>query len=75
MQVTDTRVDQFDLWFGSLKKGDAGLLIVPDYYEGREEVSGLAKFEQCEQVDRMTVLLEDTPVHRFGFYNCVGYRE
>lgn len=75
VQVTDARVDQFDLWFGSLKKGDAGLLIVPDYYEGREEVSGLAKFEQCEQVDRMTVLLEDTPVHRFGFYNCVGYRE
>ncbi len=74
VQVTDSRVDQFDLWFGSLQKGGAGLLIVPDYFEGREEVSGLAKFEQCEPLDRMTVLLRDTAVHRFSFYNCVGYR-
>lgn len=74
VQVTDARVDQFDLWFGSPQQGDGGLLIVPDYYEGRKEVSGLAKFERCEQVDRMTVLLGDAPVHRFSFYNCDGYR-
>lgn len=74
VQVTDKRVDQFDLWFGSPQKGDKGLLIVPDYYEGRMETSGLGKFDHCEQVDRMTVLLRDTPVHRFSFYNCVGYR-
>ncbi len=74
VQVTDTRFDQFDLWFGSPKKGDAGLLIVPDYYEGRGEVSGLDKFEQCEMLERMTVQLRDIDVHRFSFYNCVGYR-
>lgn len=74
VQVTDRRVDQFDLWFGTPQKGDAGLLIVPDYYEGREQVSGLAKFEQCKPVDRMTVSLGATPVHRFSFYDCTGYR-
>lgn len=74
VQVTDTRVDQFDLWFGTPPGGAEGLLIVPDYYEGRPEVSGLAKFERCVEVDSMIVSLGDTPVHRFSFHNCVGYR-
>lgn len=74
VQVSDSRVDQFDLWFGSPQKGDTGLLIVPDYYEGRGEFSGLAKFEHCDLLDVMTVQLKGTDVHRFSFYNCVGYR-
>lgn len=73
VQVTDTRVDQFDLWFGSLQQGDAGLLIVPDYYQGREKISGMAKFEQCESIDHLTVMLGARAVHRFSYYNCVGY--
>jgi 4-amino-4-deoxy-L-arabinose transferase-like glycosyltransferase len=74
VQVTDARVDQFDLWFGSPQRGDSGLLIVPDYYEGREQVSGLAKFERCELAEQLTVPLGETPVHRFSFYDCMGYR-
>ena len=74
VQVTDTRVDQFDLWFGSLQQGDSGLLIVPDYYQGREAISGLAKFEQCKSVEQLTVMLGERAVHRFSYYECVGYR-
>lgn len=73
VQVTDTRVDQFDLWFGQLQKGGGGVLIVPEYYQGRGDVSGVAKFEQCEPLDQLTVLLRDNAVHRFSFYNCAGY--
>jgi 4-amino-4-deoxy-L-arabinose transferase-like glycosyltransferase len=74
VQVTDRRFDQFDLWFGTPKKGSGGVLLVPDYYEGRDNVSGLGKFGQCRRMDSMTVLLRDTPVQHFSFYNCMDYR-
>jgi 4-amino-4-deoxy-L-arabinose transferase-like glycosyltransferase len=74
VQVTDTRFDQFDLWFASPEEGGDGVLLVPDYYEGRDDVSGVGKFRQCSRLDSMTVLLGETPVQHFSFYNCIGYR-
>jgi len=74
VQVTDQRVDQFDLWFGTPQKGSGGVLLVPDYYKGRDNISGLGKFTQCQRMDSLTVLLGDTPVQQFSYYNCTGYR-
>jgi len=72
--VTDRRFDQSDIWYGTPKKGSGGVLLVPDYYEGRDRVSGLGKFAQCQRMDSMTVLLGATPVQHFSFYNCMDYR-
>lgn len=72
--VTDHRFDQFDLWFGTPKQGSDGILLVPDYYEGRDKISGKGKFEQCQRMDSLTVLLGDTPVQHFSYYQCMGYR-
>jgi len=72
--VTDHRFDQFDLWFGSPRQGSNGILLVPDYYEGRDNISGKGKFNQCQRMDSLTVLLGDTPVQHFSFYQCMGYR-
>jgi 4-amino-4-deoxy-L-arabinose transferase-like glycosyltransferase len=74
VQVTDRRFDQFDIWFGTPQKGSGGVLLVPDYYEGRKRVSGIGKFRQCRRMDSMKVLLGETPVQHFNFYNCIGYR-
>ncbi len=63
----------FDLWFDSPQPGASGVLIVPDYYMGRERVSGLAKFEQCRELDRLDYTLHDRPVHSFHYYYCQGY--
>lgn len=71
--VTDSRFDQFDLWYGSPQPGEGGLLIVPDYYEGRARFSGLAHFDQCQLVDELQVPLHGTAIHRFTYYRCNGY--
>lgn len=72
--VADGRYDQFDLWYGSPAAGDHGILIVPDNYAGRPEVSGEARFAQCQQVDEQAREMNGNPVHRFKFYECSGYR-
>lgn len=71
--VTDSRFDQFDLWFGSAERGSAGILIVPDNYHGHSETSGRAQFETCTLADTLTVRQDRTPVHTFRFYRCQGY--
>ncbi len=71
--VTDSRYDQFDLWYGSPQAGGGGVLIVPDYYEGRDNASGIARFEQCQPLDELVVALAETPVHRFTYYRCNGF--
>lgn len=72
--VADDRYDQFDLWSGSPAAGEGGVLIIPDNYEGRPDVSGMARFERCELLDVKAKVVNDTPVHRFSFYECSGYR-
>jgi len=74
VQVTDARFDQFDLWFGTPAPGSDGVLLVPDYYEGRDRISGKGKFNQCQRMDSLTVLLGDKPVQHFSYYHCMGYR-
>jgi len=71
--VIDDRYDQFDLWGGNMRQGEGGLLIVPDYYEGRDRISGLARFDECRPLDALEVELHGTPVHRFTYYRCNGY--
>ncbi len=73
VKVADTRYDQFDLWYGSPSKTDTGLLIVPDYLQGRDKLNGIGRFKHCTQQDEMTFMLADKPVHNFNYYLCRGY--
>lgn len=73
VRVADDRYDQFDLWYGSLDATDSALLIVPDYLQGREKLSGVARFDQCSELEQFEFRLRDKPVHRFNYYLCRGY--
>ncbi len=73
VKVADDRYDQFDLWYGSPNTTDAALLIVPDYLQGRDRLSGVARFDQCAEQDQFEFRLRDKPVHRFNYYLCRGY--
>ena len=73
VKVTDTRFDQFDLWYGTPQQGDGGVLIVPDYLAGRDRDNGRARFEQCSLIDEHDFLLGDTPVHKFSYFRCSGF--
>ena len=72
--VADDRIDQFDLWYGSPVKGEGGILIVPDNYESRPDVSGTALFDKCVLLGELNKKLDAKTVHRFSFYDCNGYR-
>lgn len=74
VMVADDRYDQFDLWYGSPAVGEGGVLIVPDNYENRTDVSGIARFTLCELLDQKAKVVNGKPVHRFSFYECSGYR-
>ncbi len=74
VQVTDTRYDQFDLWYDSPRPGQGGLLVVPDYLRGRPEANGQAWFEACDPLETLTVARAGRPVHDFDFFACRGYR-
>lgn len=75
VQVTDTRFDQFDLWFGSPAEGAHGVLVVPQRYVDRPRASGVSRFAHCEPLDALRWMLGDAPVHTFRFLHCRGYRE
>ncbi len=73
VKVTDSRFDQFDLWYGTPRQGDGGVLIVPSYLAGRDRDNGRARFEKCSLIDEQEVLLDDTPVHKFSYFRCSGF--
>lgn len=75
VQVTDTRFDQSDLWYGSPAPGTDGIVIVPWKYRNRPDVSGIGKFEECRLGEELPVLLQDKPVTTYFLYTCHGYLE
>lgn len=75
VQVIDRRFDQFDLWFGSPRPGDGGVLILPERFHEKTGGNGLDKFAHCEERDRFSMTLGATEVHDFLLYECNGYIE
>ncbi len=74
VQVTDTRFGQSDIWYGIPEKGARGIVVVPPKYRDRPQTSGIAKFEHCEQKDKLEIILHDKPATTYLFYACTGYR-
>ncbi len=70
VQVLDQRFDQFDLWFGSPRKGTRGILVTPSYYQGK---SGARYFADCTERESLPILLNGRPAVTFRFFDCEGY--
>jgi len=73
VQVTDTRFDQFDLWYGTPRSGTDGVLVVPDYMlkAGRRM---LGHFDACREAEPYRVVRAGQTVVTFHFYLCRDYR-
>ncbi|HJV96466.1 MAG TPA: glycosyltransferase family 39 protein, partial [Albitalea sp.] len=73
VQVTDTRFDQFDLWFGTPAPGTDGVLVVPDVMlkAGRRV---LALFAECREAEPLPIVAGGKVVVTFHFYLCRDYR-
>jgi 4-amino-4-deoxy-L-arabinose transferase-like glycosyltransferase len=73
VQVTDTRFDQFDLWFGTPRVGTDGVLVVPDtMLKTGHRV--LTRFEACRETEPYSVVRGGRPVVTYYFYLCRDYR-
>jgi 4-amino-4-deoxy-L-arabinose transferase-like glycosyltransferase len=74
VKVLDSRFDQFDLWFGSAKLGDSGLLLLNADHKGfKYEV--LNSFKSCNLVDELEVKIESSYVNYFKLYRCHHYMD
>jgi 4-amino-4-deoxy-L-arabinose transferase-like glycosyltransferase len=72
VKVLDSRFDQFDLWFGSAKVGDSGILLLHADRKGfKEEL--LKQFVRCEIRDKLEVKIESSYVNYFKLYRCDHY--
>jgi 4-amino-4-deoxy-L-arabinose transferase-like glycosyltransferase len=73
VQVTDTRFDQFDLWFGTPAPGTDGVLVVPDYMlkTGRRM---LGQFDACREAEPYRVVRSGQTVVTYYFFLCRDYR-
>lgn len=74
VKVLDTRVDQFDLWFGAMQAGEGGYLILPrekDKFENKL----LLNFADCEFVfDHQVESPQHIQINEFKVYRCHGYQ-
>ena len=74
VQVTDSRFDQSDLWYGSPEPGDRGIVVVPEYYWDRPETAGFGKFNRCAEPVQVEAMLGGVPASRYRLYACEDYR-
>ena len=73
VQVTDTRFDQFDLWFGTPAPGTHGVLVAPDVM--RKTARRIqARFESCREVEPLVIARDGRVVVTFHYYLCRDYR-
>lgn len=72
VQVTDERADQFDFWFGVPAPGANGVLVAPEAaLKSTRRV--LARFDSCQEQDRLPVYRGELLLTHFHFYFCRGY--
>ena len=72
--VTDRRIDQFDLWFGSPKNGQRGIYIVSHNSRHDPRTHGPNSFARCKRVDSLDIVVHRRILNTFYYYRCSGYR-
>jgi hypothetical protein len=71
--VTDTRFDQFDMWFGEPKDGTEGVLIRPGYADPiKLGIPG--HFQECNKLEQFTFSIRNQSIVSYNFYHCIGYK-
>lgn len=74
VQVTDTRYDQFDLWFGSPQNGARGILVLWPDQLAKPVTGGVGQFTECELRDSLPIRSHGHLLSTFSFYACHGFR-
>lgn len=74
VQVTDTRYDQFDLWFGSPKNDARGILLLWPDQGAAPSTGGVGQFTACRLRDSLPVNFHGHLISTFSFYVCHGFR-
>ncbi len=69
VNVIDNHHDQFDIWFGSLKKNDS-ILWVDWSMMPFEAPIGKDKFESCELIDQLPITHLNRQISHFNFSIC-----
>lgn len=73
VKILDTRVDQFDLWFGAANAGDSGYLVLHQE-KGKYHTQLIERFEQCELRAEHGAELHGVKVNHFKIYRCSNYQ-
>lgn len=72
-KILDTRVDQFDLWFGSAQAGDNGYLVL-HREKNKYHTELLSRFESCVFKAEREAELNGVKVNHFKIYRCTNYQ-
>ena len=72
VNVIDNHHDQFDIWFGSLKKNDS-ILWVDWSMMPFEAPIGKNKFESCELIDQLPIIHLGRQISHFNFSICKNW--
>ncbi|WP_455198419.1 glycosyltransferase family 39 protein [Kaarinaea lacus] len=67
--VSDTRVDQFDLWYGGPEDIERGIMVIPAYFKNKQTLK--TKFHRCNQIDRLAVKHRDHTLVTYLFFECL----
>jgi len=73
--ITDARLGQSDLWYGTPQLGDSGILVIPPKYKDSTIVNGKAKFDACEFIETVNSKIHNKTAASYSLYRCYGYKE
>jgi hypothetical protein len=68
VQVISNKTSQYPLWFGSPAPGDKGLLLIPQYKQGKFDLP--PKEYHCRFIEKYQHHQGDTLTDSFRYYDC-----
>ncbi len=74
VKVTDTTYTQSDIWFGSPNEGAQGILVVPYQFRKDHQGNGLNRFNQCDFIEHVSVMIDNRMATSNALYHCKGYK-
>lgn len=74
VKVTDGRYTQNDIWFGSPRPGEDGILVVPLQFRKDKKASGIDHFAKCDLIETSAVRFAGKVATSYELYFCRGYR-
>jgi len=72
--VLDSRINQFDIWFGSPQSGASGILVLWPHENAKPVTGGKGRFAECSLRDSLPILVNGQLSSTFTFYACNDYQ-